>query len=272
MAGTFQVLWGAEDGSLKKAEELQGTDGEPLILPAGEGDGAVTGKICTRPTAVDLNGDGHLDIVSGNFRGTFFVFEGQGAGKFAPDSTQLLAAGKPIQVDAHSDPFFVDWDADGDMDLVTGSMSKVQLSINDGSATEPKFSQLKTLVEATPGSTELVFGERGYEGPRSGLRVWVEDVNGDGRLDILMGDSVGLDYPADGMDEEKSREQHAKWSERWKALSDEQAKLRESNASEDDMDASYEAMGELYQERNKFLKTVSTGSVWVAYQKAPAGA
>ena len=31
-------------------------------------------------------------------------------------------------------------------------------------------------------------------------------------------------------------------------------------------------MGELYQERNKFLKTVSTGSVWVAYQKAPAGA
>ena len=47
-------------------------------------------RICTRPTAVDLDGDGKLDIVSGNFRGTFHFFAGQGKGKFAPKSTLLM--------------------------------------------------------------------------------------------------------------------------------------------------------------------------------------
>ena len=33
MAGLFQVLWGKSDGTFKKAAELNGTDGKPLIIP-----------------------------------------------------------------------------------------------------------------------------------------------------------------------------------------------------------------------------------------------
>ena len=47
MAGLFQVLWGQADGTFKKAETLNGSDGQPLIIPvegAGLGRTLVWGK------------------------------------------------------------------------------------------------------------------------------------------------------------------------------------------------------------------------------------
>ena len=82
MAGLFQVLWGQKDGSFKREQPLNGTDDQPLVIPAGKDD--VTDAICTRPTATDWDGDGDLDLVVGNFKGTFFVFTGEGKGAFQP--------------------------------------------------------------------------------------------------------------------------------------------------------------------------------------------
>ena len=69
MAGLFQVLYGKPDRTFRKAEVLKGTDGEPLIIPVrskpGKGEDWAN-NICTRPFAVDWDGDGHLDLVVGN--------------------------------------------------------------------------------------------------------------------------------------------------------------------------------------------------------------
>jgi hypothetical protein len=121
MAGLFQVLYGKGDGKFRQAEVLKGTDGQPLIIPA-KGDDQVTEKICTRPFAVDWDGDGHLDLVVGNFAGTFYWFKGQGKGKFAPKPELIKAGGGPLRIrGAHSDPVVIDWDGDGDLDLISGS-------------------------------------------------------------------------------------------------------------------------------------------------------
>ena len=75
MAGLFQVLWGKTDGTFKAAEALKGTDDKPLLIPLGKGEQGWIDGICTRPTALDWDGDGNLDLISGNFTGTFFLFK-----------------------------------------------------------------------------------------------------------------------------------------------------------------------------------------------------
>src|SRR5262245_64343553 len=92
MAGLFQVLYGNKDGTFRKAEVLKGTDGEPLIIPIKSRE-QMTENICTRPFAVDWDADGHLDLVVGNFAGTFYWFKGQGKGEIRPKRAVMSAGG-----------------------------------------------------------------------------------------------------------------------------------------------------------------------------------
>src|SRR3954453_5495089 len=177
MAGLFQVLYGNADGTFKKAEVLKGTDGEPLIIPIKDREREMTENICTRPFAVDWDGDGHLDLVVGNFSGTFYWFKGQGKGKFLPKPELIKSGGSALRIPvAHSDQFVIDWDGDGSLDLVSGSSDGgVYWARNKaGEGKVPDLEPFRPLIK--PG-TQVAPGqplrESDLTGPTRATRVWV---------------------------------------------------------------------------------------------------
>lgn len=265
MAGLFQVLYGKKDGTFRTAEVLKGTDGEPLIIPA-KGEQQMTEKICTRPFAVDWDGDGQLDLVVGNFSGTFYWFKGEGKGRFAPKAEQIKAGASPLRVSgAHSDPFVVDWDGDGDLDIVSGSSNGgVHWAENvAGTGKVPEPRPFRVLIP--PGRTVehgQLLSESDLTGPTHATRIWVDDVDGDGKLDILVGDSVTLRSPAKGVSVEDFRKKFADWQKEYEAVS---AKL--GSATEETRERVRQEWERVYTQRSEFMNEEMTGFVWLYRRK-----
>src|SRR5438132_848657 len=97
-----------------------------------------------------MDGDGVEDLVSGCWDGDIRLFRGLGARKFeagrvifhpGPDDgdDKRFASYSKLQ---SSSPWVVDWDGDGDLDLVVGMIwGKVFLLRNDGTPKAPKFAE-----------------------------------------------------------------------------------------------------------------------------------
>ncbi len=49
--------------------------------------------------AVDWDGDNDLDLVVGNFSGTFYYFLGEGQGRFPPKPEQIMTDNGPLKID-----------------------------------------------------------------------------------------------------------------------------------------------------------------------------
>ena len=129
------------------------------------------------PSFADLDGDGDLDLVVGEYYGTLRSFANDGAGGF----TALTGAANPfngLDVGYNSTASFADLDGDGDLDLVVGAYDGTLRSFaNDGAG----------------GFTALT----GAANPFNGLHVGsysapsFVDLDGDGDLDLVVGESSG---------------------------------------------------------------------------------
>jgi hypothetical protein len=267
MAGLFQVLYGKADGTFRRADVLKGTDGEPLIIPIKSRE-EMTENICTRPFAVDWDGDGHLDLVVGNFAGTFYWFKGSGKGKFAPRPELLKVGGSPLRIEgAHSDPFVIDWDGDGDLDLLSGSSNGgVQWAENRaGTGKAPELSPFRVLIQpGSPHESGQPLGEADLTGPTHASRIWVDDVNSDGKLDLIVGDSVTLMYPAKGLSKEEFKKKFADWQRAFNLAA---GALNSAGGDATAQQKANEEYSKVYGERAEFMREEMTGFVWLYLQK-----
>ena len=271
MAGLFQVLYGKKDGTFRKAKPLVGTDGKELLLP-GDREKNLTDKICTRPFAVDWDGDGKLDLVVGNFKGTFFWFKGEGKGKFSPKAEPILVDGEPLKIPgSHSDPFVIDINGDGKLDLVSGSTDG-GVYWAENVAPKGKPPQLKAfrplIGPGPPAEYGKLLKESDLQRPTHASRVWVADVNGDGKLDLIVGDSVTLIEPAKGLTEAGMKKKQSEWQGELQAAQAAMSKTLGDKAIDDKTKAkAREEYQKVYDKRSEFMKQEMTGFVWVYLQK-----
>ncbi len=98
------------------------------------------------------------------------------------EAVQIMADGKPVDMYGTPSPNLVDWDGDGDLDLICGSfLDTITYFENIGSPTKPEFAAGQLIeVDGRPLHLELEM-----------LQVVVVDWDKDGDLDLIVGEEDG---------------------------------------------------------------------------------
>jgi len=168
-----------DDGSLPGFERVE----QGMKLKAG-------GTLLAMNTAIsgldvaDWDSDGLLDLIVGEKSGKVWWFRniGRPGCPILDEPILLEAGGQSVLGDRHfACPAVGDWDGDGLNDLVVASYSRgVRCYLNRGEPGRP-------VLELPAGDATLLLS-------LSRARIHLADWNGDGRLDLLAGDSDGELY------------------------------------------------------------------------------
>ena len=219
--GDVDLIVGDEDGRVAFIENTgrPGDDHTPRFLPPKyfqqEADALKCGALAT-PVGFDWDGDGDIDILSGNTAGYIEFFENlSGPGVAQPKWSaprRLEVDGRPFRILAGANGSIqgpaeakwgyttlnvADWDADGLPDIVFNSIwGKVQWLKNIGSRTAPKLAAPQPIEVEWPGPTPKPAWVWWQPHGKELVTQWrttpvIYDFNRDGLVDLAMLDQEG---------------------------------------------------------------------------------
>ncbi len=133
------------------------------------------------PCLVDLTGDGRQDLVHGTASGPLKYYRNTGSLETASWSEVTSLFGGVIDVGGASNPVFIDFDHDGDLDLISGSQSgDIKYYENTGNVSGPAWAANHGYFSSIDHSI--------YSAATAG------DLDGDGDYDLVVGDLSGNLY------------------------------------------------------------------------------
>ena len=194
--GDLDLIVGNGDGDIAYFENT-GTVPSPSFTQRTGADNpfdTITKGSWSTVALADLDGDGDLDLAVGINDGDVHYYENTGTSA-NPNFISRTGETSPlnnINAGSYSTPVFVDFDDDNDPDLVVGSGNEnIYYFENTGTTTEPSFIQRTDF-------------DNPFHGANGGGFVAPEfaDLNGDGDLDLIIGNQVGdiLYYKNTGTD------------------------------------------------------------------------
>nr|WP_277922748.1 FG-GAP-like repeat-containing protein [Synechocystis sp. FACHB-383] len=141
----------------------------------------------SRPTLADLDGDGDLDAIVGEFQFNLKYYQNTGSST-APVYTEQTGTANPfdgIDIGDYTAPTLADLDGDGDLDAIVGERyGNLKYYQNTGSSTAPVYTE-----------------QTGTANPFDGINIGrystptFADLDGDGDLDAIVGENIGtLNY------------------------------------------------------------------------------
>lgn len=274
--GEIFFFAGSADGAFEESVTLQDESGEAINVGSA-----------SAVALHDWDNDGDLDLLVGVIEGDVKFLPnlgGSGLPKFGKAQV-VKVAGDPVKMSGDAGPVVADWDGDGMDDLICGDGNGAVMLFRATGRNNKNLPVLAAGVELIPAVSSAdrtaahenpVNDPEGKLAKRSGDRtkVCVTDWNGDGRLDLLVGDFASSAAAAPELTDEdiaerdQLREQQAQAMEKYTALWEVlDARLRERVGVEPGAaltPAQQEQWGELWEEVSKEVEGFT--EVWEEIQ------
>jgi hypothetical protein len=189
--GDMDIVYGNYYSPMFYFLENTGTSTSPAFAPAqinhfGLTDFNGSSSYSSALSFADLDNDGDLDMITGDYYGEFYYFENTGNVNAPAFAAPVLNPFGLYDIGGRSAPAFTDIDNDGDFDLISGERDgDFYYFENTGSISAPAFA----AYQVNPFNLTFVGSNTSYSSDRS--KPTFVDLDNDGDIDLMAGDDYG---------------------------------------------------------------------------------